>query len=627
MNDSSAGQNDLAQRAAQLEAILENAVDAIITIDEGGIVESVNPATRRIFGYDPGELLGRNIKMLMPEPFQREHEDYIEHYLETGKPKIIGIGREVVGRRKDGTTFPMALAVSEASIGGRKFFTGIVRDLSPLVAVQQRETDLGRIIEDSLNEIFIFDSQTWRFQQVNRGARENLGWTMDELRGMTPLDIKPEMTRESFAKLIQPLIDGEKRLIKFPAVHRRKDGTRYFVEAHLQQSTYRGRSVFVAINLDITERRQAEELLRVQQRAIEAASSGILITDPNRPDNPIVICNPAFLDITGYSADEVMGLNCRFLQGNDRDQQEIRQLREAIAAERECRVVLRNYRKDGTMFWNDLQVSPVHDAAGHVTHFIGIVADVTERQRKQDALQETIQAKSEQLRAVESELIKQARLATLGQVFGGIAHEIRNPLNALRTSAYYLLHARHSTPEKNREHLERIDRQVSVIDNIVTALSDVARLPKPQLDPVPLDAWVPAAANEISLSQDIKIVLDLPPDLPPVLVDVNQVPIALKNLIRNARDAMPMGGTITIAADTVDDAVRIRVIDTGDGIAEQVLPKIMEPLYSTKPRGMGLGLAISRAIIEKNKGTIQVESTVGDGTTFTVLLRSAEAAT
>jgi two-component system sensor kinase FixL len=275
------------------------------------------------------------------------------------------------------------------------------------------------------------------------------------------------------------------------------------------------------------------------------------------------------------------------------------------------------------MFWNDLQISPVHDASGRVTHFVGVVADVTERQKKQESLQETIQEKSEQLRVAESELIRQARLATLGQVFGGIAHEIRNPLNALRTSAYYLLNARQTTPEKTRAHLHRIDRQVTVIDNIVTALSDVAKLPQPELSPVPLDAWVPRAAREVSLDSNIDVVIDLPTDLPDVLVDVNQVPIALKNLIRNARDAMPRGGTITISAEADNGVVRLMVADTGDGIHEDILPKIMDPLFSTKPRGMGLGLAISRAIIEKNNGRIDVKSMIGDGTTFTIQFKSA----
>ncbi len=602
------------RRVAWLEAVFENLVDPILTIDEHGVVESANPAIEKVFGYTPEEVVGKSITTLMAQP-HGEHSGPLQQ-----QP---GVGREVLGRRKDGSTFPMELAIREAMVDGRPLFTGVIRDLGQ----RWEEANLGRIVEDSLTEIFIFDARTWRFLQVNRGARENLGYSMNELRLLSFVDVAPEMTADSFSSSIEPLITGEQPKLEFQSVHQRKDGSRYSAEVHLQRSTYWGVSVLVANVLDVTERRQAEELMRVQQRAIEAASSGILITDPLKPDNPIVICNRAFLEMTGYTADEVMGMNCRFLQRDDRDQEAIEELRTAIAAGRASRVLLRNYRKDGTMFWNDLRISPVRDDQGQVTHFVGIQADVTERQETQKALKEILQEKSERLHAAESELVNQARLATLGQIFGGIAHEIRNPLNALKTSAYYLRNARRPAPDKTQEHLSRIDRQVTIIDNIVTALSDVARLPQPQLVPVPLGDWVAHAAGEVSLPHDVRVQVDLPTGLPEVLIDVNQVPIALKNLVRNARDAMPEGGTIKISAHALGDGtgqrVDIQVADTGVGIAPDEMSRIMEPLYSTKPKGMGLGLAISRAIVERNGGCIEVTSELGQGTTFTIRLRAA----
>ena len=118
---------------------------------------------------------------------------------------------------------------------------------------------------------------------------------------------------------------------------------------------------------------------RVLGRAVEATRNGVLITDPNRPDNPIVYANPAFERITGYAPEEAMGRNCRFLQRFDRDQPELEEVRAAIREERDCRVVVRNYRKDGTLFWQELSISPVRDERGRLTHFVGIQDDVTER--------------------------------------------------------------------------------------------------------------------------------------------------------------------------------------------------------------------------------------------------------
>jgi len=128
---------------------------------------------------------------------------------------------------------------------------------------------------------------------------------------------------------------------------------------------------------------------RLLDRAVAASSNGIVITDPRAPDDPIVYVNPAFERISGYTADEVVGHNCRFLQGEDRDQPALDDLRSALSEEREFRVVLRNYRKDGTPFWNELYISPVHDEQGRLTNFVGVQNDITERRRIEDVLRES----------------------------------------------------------------------------------------------------------------------------------------------------------------------------------------------------------------------------------------------
>ena len=117
-------------QAAKLRGILESAVTAIITIDHRGLIETVNPATERLFGYGAQELIGQNVKVLMPEPYRAEHDGYIANYAGTGVKQIIGIGREVSGRRKDGTTFPLHLSVSEFEAEGRRYFTGMIHDIS-----------------------------------------------------------------------------------------------------------------------------------------------------------------------------------------------------------------------------------------------------------------------------------------------------------------------------------------------------------------------------------------------------------------------------------------------------------------------------------------------------------------
>ncbi len=143
---------------ARLAAIINTAVDAIITIDEEGRIDSVNPASEQLFGYSSAELIGRNVNLLMPQPYRREHDGYLRSYLRTGIARIIGIGREVVGERKDGTTFPLTLAVSETRLGDRRMFTGIIHDLTSrrylerqiLEATASEQRRIGQDLHDGL---------------------------------------------------------------------------------------------------------------------------------------------------------------------------------------------------------------------------------------------------------------------------------------------------------------------------------------------------------------------------------------------------------------------------------------------------------------------------------------------
>ncbi len=489
-----------------LQAVHESAVDSIVTIDERGTIETVNPATELMFGYPASELVGNNVKMLMPEPYHGEHDGYLQEYLQQGVRRIIGIGREVTARRKDGTEFPIHLAVSEVNLEGRRVFAGFVRDLTDLKQVQQHRATLGRIIEESLNEVFIFDARSLKFLRVNRGARENLGYSLEEMRELTPLDLKPEHDEAGFRKMIDPLVTGTRETVDFSTLHKRQDGSTYPVDVHLQAARYMGQPAIVAIILDISRRREAEDQVRKQQEQMQAD------------------------------------------------------------------------------------------------------------------LEREVQNRTTELRQAQAELVRSEKFSTLGKVAGGIAHEIRNPLNAVKTSAYFLLNARNPSLEKVREHLERIDRQVSLIDNVVTALSDVARLPDASLHPTAIEPLIRKIVQATCLPANITVQFDFPTQIPAVMVDENQMLIALKNLLRNARDAMPDGGTLTVAGETDANRVIVRVRDTGFGIPREDLDNVLEPLFTTKARGMGLGLPITRAIVEKNRGSLSLASVPGEGSEFRITL-------
>src|SRR5208337_627036 len=161
---------------ARLKAILNSAVDGIVTINERGIMEEVNPAARMIFGYEPGEMLGQNVAMLMPDPYRREHNQYMRTYRHTGQRKIIGMGRETAGRRKDGSVFPIDLSVSEVPLSDRRLFTGIIRDITERKQIEHHRAllvaELSHRVKNTLATVISIARQTFPREEPFASAVE-----------------------------------------------------------------------------------------------------------------------------------------------------------------------------------------------------------------------------------------------------------------------------------------------------------------------------------------------------------------------------------------------------------------------------------------------------------------------
>ncbi len=245
----------------RLQAILKHAADGIVTIDEHGVVESFNHAAERIFGYSAVEVIGRNVKLLMPEPTRTQHDGFIQRYLDTGQKRILERSREVIGQRSDGALFPLELAVSETLVGGRRLFTGIVRDIADRKRAEALAARLGRILEFSSNEIYIIDAGTLRIVQTSRGALLNLGYGADEMLRLSLPEIHAGLTAPDFDEMTTPLHSGQKDMVTFEAAYQRKNRSTYPVEVRLQLSRTEEAAVYVAIVQDISERKQSEQQL------------------------------------------------------------------------------------------------------------------------------------------------------------------------------------------------------------------------------------------------------------------------------------------------------------------------------------------------------------------------------
>jgi PAS domain S-box-containing protein len=253
------------------------------------------------------------------------------------------------------------------------------------LALQESQRFIQRIAEASPDILYIFDLEQQCNLYSNRQLAEILGYTPAEIQAMGSNFIPSLIHPQDLPKIIEyhqkVAITSDGDTLELEYRLQDKQGNWHWLASRETVFSRNSAGVpkqMVGTAADITQRKQTEERLRLSERAIASSTNSIVITDARLADRPIVSVNPAFERITGYTAAEVIGKNCRFLQQGDRDQPELTVLRQAIAAETSCTVILRNYRKDGTLFWNELSVSPIYDEQGQLTHFLGIQNDITE---------------------------------------------------------------------------------------------------------------------------------------------------------------------------------------------------------------------------------------------------------
>ena len=253
-----------------LDAIFTAAVDGIIVMSDRGIVEAFNPAAERLFGYGAEEVVGRNVKVLMPPPYHDEHDGYLSRYRATGRAQIIGTGREVVGRRKDGSTFPLHLSVGEAAVNGERKFTGILHDLSARVQLEERlrasEERWRAVIDSAVDGIIVIDPRG-TIESINPAAVRLFGYPQDETVGRNVSMLMPSPYHEEHdSYLARHLATGEKKIIGIgrEVTGRRRDGTTFPLHLSVGEVFTQGERKFTGILHDLSSRVALEEQLREQ---------------------------------------------------------------------------------------------------------------------------------------------------------------------------------------------------------------------------------------------------------------------------------------------------------------------------------------------------------------------------
>jgi PAS domain S-box-containing protein len=537
-----------------------------------------------------------------------------------------------------------------------------------LEALRVSEEKFKLAFDTSPDAITITRLADGMFISVNQGFEQITGYTQEETIGKTSEEINIWKNPDDRRKVVEAL-QATGKVLNYEAPFLTRDGEIYgLMSASIVETN--GQSYILNITHDITERKQVENIIQARLRLVEYAAHHSLD------------------ELLQNTLDEVCAITdspIGFYHFVDPDQEMLsKQAWSTRTLQEYCRAEGRglHYRVDDAGVWADCirQRQPIihNDYAslphrkglpeGHaslirelvvpiqreklivailgvgnraqaytakdidiVAYFADVAWEIAERKRAEqqlaeyaEHLEERVEARTRELRDAQEKLVRQEKLAVLGQLAGSVGHELRNPLGIISNATYLLKLIQPEASDKVKELLHIIETETRTSDKIISDLLDFTRIKSVERVPVLVPELVNQTLERYPAPPWVEVTLTLPDDLPRVFADPSQMTQVLENLFGNAYQAMPKGGQLSITGEqlTVDsDAwILIRVKDTGTGISPEDMRKIFEPLFTTKTKGIGLGLAISKRLVEANEGRIEVQSELDKGSTFTLYL-------
>ena len=544
------------------QALLESAPDAIVIVDQDGRIVLVNSQAERMFGYPRAELIGQFVEVLIPEPLHGRHEHHRVGYIAHPRTRPMGSGLDLVARRRDGSVFPVEISLSPLHTPQGLLITSVIRDITER---KQASAALERQVQQRtahLNALLDFSR---------------------ELLGAHGLDA-----------VLQRALDHALALV--PATQR---GAIYLYDPATQRLALRASAGFSPlpdfsqpsdrgpIGQAFTQRRmQVIESSAAWQAMVrelgEGAADQLLAMFQEPPSGLIAIPLEAH--------DQAIGVLLLVrTQGTGRFDIETRATLEGLA---------------------NLTAAAILEA--HSANTAAMLA------RQLEQLEEQQRAMAARLSAAEAGMLQAARLAAVGQLAATIAHEINNPLYAAR-NCLYLLEEDLPAAARQSPYLSLAREQLTRIARIIERMRDFYRPARGELAPTDVNALLEetlALAGLHSRQTAITTIFVPDPDLPAVVGDADQLRQVFLNLILNAIEAMPEGGTLTVRTTAGPTVALVEVQDTGIGIPDDIRARLFEPFFTTKSNGTGLGLAISAHIVTQHGGQIEVESRPGAGSTF-----------
>ena len=612
---------ELRRSEERYRSLIELAPDGIMTLNLKGEVTSINPAFMRLTGYSENELVGQHFSKLRTAGSLKDMPKYLKMFtamLRGKTPPLI----EFDYKRKDGT-FGRGEALSQIVEvePGKREILAILRDISDRKRMEQELRDHSERLEERISErtfelreseerlrqsedrlrgfmdsatdgFMLLDSEL-NFVEINNAAVKMGGLNLDEFIGKNILEITPYLEEAGMIDKYRSVIEsGEPFFNDDYTLHPKFGGK------HVSLSAFKVGEGLGIITTDITDRRLAEEALKASEAKyrsfLEEGLDGVVVTWKGE----YLYVNQRYAEMLGYSdPSELLGRNTREVI-DPRDAESL----DAIIEQRQRgdmqRLVyeVRSLKKDGSSIWVGVASSGIEFEGNQAV--ITYARDITERKRREESL------------------LAAERLAVVGRIAAMMGHDLRGPLVVVRNA----VNLARQNPEKTDRMLDMIERNTGQAIDILEELWTMTRDEPVSLKPVEIEKFLRKITEELILPTGVGLSLEIDEDLQEIALDETKTVRALKNIIQNAIDAMPDGGVLKIEATSKDDQVVISVSDTGTGITDEARRNLFKPFYTTKPKGMGLGLASTRRLVEVQGGTISFESKDGKGATFAITL-------
>ncbi|MDH4157940.1 MAG: PAS domain S-box protein, partial [candidate division Zixibacteria bacterium] len=609
----------LRESVEQYQSVFDTAASLIMSIDANGVIVDCNSRVKRILGYEPVDLIGQPLELIVPPSDHKQVYRHLQHAADHG----CAYDRGCRLIRKDGRIIDIVINAS-ALTDSRGEYTHslcIIEDITERKQAEQALRDseglLRATVEATADGILVVNekgnvihanrrfAELWRIPAElieTRDDRRLLHFVLDQLRHA-----------DAFLAKVKELYDTS--IEDFDTLYF-KDG-RVF-ERFSCPLTRNGRTAGRVWSFrDVTERTERENEIRKLSAVVEQSPNMIMITDPR---GCIEYVNPRFSEVTGYAPEEVLGHKPSLLNSGRNDPALYPELWSTITGGRAWVGDVRNRRKDGGLYWEHKIITPVTDDSGNLIYYLAVGEDVTEQLQAREMLAEG------------------QKMSAIGTLAAGVAHEFSNYLGGIIGNASHII------DEMNRdggllsvpESVQEISRLAEKANDIAVSLLSFSNARPEKTAPEDLKRIITRTLRLVrgKMHHDsVELTAHLD-NVPPVNVSAGKMQHLLLNLLVNARQAIREQGTVTVSLLNKQDHIEIRVADTGSGIPAEYMNRIFDPFFSTRgvwgkdeSPGIGMGLSICRNIAREYGGELTAESTEGRGSTFTLTLPVAAADT